>query len=186
MRLPARYLYPRAYLSAASAALLGPTRDGRLFLSARRKQRTRIRGLEVIQNEAPKHPSIAPAVIADSMGEFPVNVSSIRRDSPARHRRPEEGSCSPRSGMRRCQRSGDRKAEEKDRLESRPRTGAPTAIENEPNPTVHSSLPGPAAAGRDAEPAGDFLLTFRQDREYPLSVCHYRFSGLEFNACCPC
>ena len=29
----ARYLYPRAYLSAASAVLLGPTRDGRLFLS---------------------------------------------------------------------------------------------------------------------------------------------------------
>ena len=32
----ARYLYPQAYLSAASATLLGPTRDGRLFLSARR------------------------------------------------------------------------------------------------------------------------------------------------------
>ena len=27
----AKYLYARAYLSAASAALLGPTRDGRLF-----------------------------------------------------------------------------------------------------------------------------------------------------------
>jgi hypothetical protein len=38
--------------SAASAALLGPTRDGRLFLSARRKQRTRIRALEIIQNLA--------------------------------------------------------------------------------------------------------------------------------------
>ena len=51
----AKYLYPRAYLSAASAVLLGPTRDGRLFLSGRRKQRTRIRALEIIQNEAPEH-----------------------------------------------------------------------------------------------------------------------------------
>src|ERR1700724_3173400 len=54
----ARYLHPQAYLSGGSAALLGPARDGRLFLSARRKQRTRIRTLEIIQNEAPKHPSV--------------------------------------------------------------------------------------------------------------------------------
>ena len=33
----AKYLYPRAYLSAASAVLLGPTRDGRLFLRVRLK-----------------------------------------------------------------------------------------------------------------------------------------------------
>src|ERR1019366_8232724 len=57
----AKYLYPRAYLSAASAVLLGPTRDGRLFISGRRKQRTRIRGLEIIQNEAPQHPSLGVA-----------------------------------------------------------------------------------------------------------------------------
>jgi serine/threonine-protein kinase HipA len=75
----AHYLYPRAYLSAASAALLGPTRDGRLFLSGRRKQRTRLRSLEIIQNEAPDHPSIAPAVIDDGMGEFRVDVSSMRQ-----------------------------------------------------------------------------------------------------------
>jgi serine/threonine-protein kinase HipA len=75
----ARYLYPKAYLSAASAVLLGPTRDGRLFLSARRKQRTRIRTLEIIQNEAPKHPSVAEAVVDDGMGEFRVSVSSIRQ-----------------------------------------------------------------------------------------------------------
>jgi serine/threonine-protein kinase HipA len=75
----AKYLHPQAYLSAASAVLLGPTRDGRLFLSARRKQRTRIRGLEIIQNTAPKHPSLAEAVIDDGMGEFRVNVSSIRQ-----------------------------------------------------------------------------------------------------------
>jgi len=75
----ARYLYPNAYLSAASAALLGPTRDGRLFLSGRRKQRTRIRTLEIIQNEAPKHPSIGEAIFDDGMGEFRVAISAIRQ-----------------------------------------------------------------------------------------------------------
>jgi serine/threonine-protein kinase HipA len=75
----AQYLYPQAYLSAASAVLLGPTPDGRLFLSARRKQRTRIRALEIIQNEAPPHPSVAEAVIDDGMGEFRITVSSIRQ-----------------------------------------------------------------------------------------------------------
>ena len=75
----AKYLYPRAYLSAASAVLLGPTRDGRLFLSGRRIQRTRIRALEIIQNQAPRHPSIAPAVVDDGMGEFRVDVSSMRQ-----------------------------------------------------------------------------------------------------------
>jgi serine/threonine-protein kinase HipA len=75
----AKYLYPQAYLSGASAALLGPTRDGRLFLSARRKQRTRIRALEIIQNEAPKQPSVGDAVVDDGMGEFHVRVSSIRQ-----------------------------------------------------------------------------------------------------------
>src|SRR6266700_1533609 len=75
----AKYLYPNAYLSAASAVALAPTRDGRLFLSGRRKQRTRIRALEIIQNEAPKHPSLGSAVIDDGMGEFRVDVSSIRQ-----------------------------------------------------------------------------------------------------------
>ena len=75
----AKYLYPQAYLSGASAALLGPTRDGRLFLSARRKQRTRIRALEIIQNEAPKQPSVGDAVVDDGTGEFHVRVSSIRQ-----------------------------------------------------------------------------------------------------------
>lgn len=75
----ARYLYPKAYLSAASAILMGPTRDGRLFLSGRRSQRTRIRALEIIQNEAPKHPSIGSAVVHDGMGEFRIDVSSIRQ-----------------------------------------------------------------------------------------------------------
>ena len=75
----AKYLYPNAYLSAASAVLLGPTRDGRLFISGRRIQRTRIRALEIIQNRAPKHPSIGTAVVDDGMGEFRVDVSSMRQ-----------------------------------------------------------------------------------------------------------
>lgn len=75
----AYYLYPNAYLSAASAVLLAPTRDGRLFISGRRSQRTRLRGLEIIQNIAPDHPAVAPAVIDDGMGEFRVDVSAIRQ-----------------------------------------------------------------------------------------------------------
>ncbi|ABE64719.1 HipA-like (plasmid) [Nitrobacter hamburgensis X14] len=75
----AKYLYPNAYLSAASAVLLGPTRDGRLFLSGRRIQRTRLRSLEIIQNAAPDHPSVAPAIVDDGMGEFRIDVSSMRQ-----------------------------------------------------------------------------------------------------------
>ena len=75
----ARYLYPRAYLSGASAVLLAPTRDGRLFISGPRNQRTRIRTLEIIQNTAPDHPATASATIDDGMGEFTANVSSIRQ-----------------------------------------------------------------------------------------------------------
>ena len=75
----ARYLYPRTYLSAASAIALAPTRDGRLFLSGRRNLRTRIRGLEIIQNVAPKQPSLGTAVVADSLGEFRTEASSIRQ-----------------------------------------------------------------------------------------------------------
>jgi len=96
----ANYLYPHAYLSAASAALLGPTRDGRLFLSGRRKQRTRIRALEIIQNEAPQHPSIGSAVIDDGMGEFHVNVSSIRQRFLEAFRLRSEHAASIDEGMR--------------------------------------------------------------------------------------
>ncbi len=74
----AHYLYPRAYLSAASAVLLAPTRDGRLFISGSRSQRTRIRTLEIFQNVAPAHPSTASALIADGLGEFRIAVSSLR------------------------------------------------------------------------------------------------------------
>lgn len=75
----AHYLYPNAYLSSASAVLLAPTPDGRLFLSGRRNQRTRLRTLEIVQNEAPAHPSTAPAVIGDDLGELRIDVSSPRQ-----------------------------------------------------------------------------------------------------------
>jgi serine/threonine-protein kinase HipA len=75
----AHYLYPNAYLSSASAVLLAPTPDGRLFISGRRNQRTRLRTLEVVQNEAPAHPSTAIAVIGDDLGELRVDISSPRQ-----------------------------------------------------------------------------------------------------------
>ena len=75
----ARYLYPSAYLSSASSLLLGPAPDGRLFISGRRNQRTRLRGLEIVQNTAPQHPSTAPAVVGDDLGELHVNISSPRQ-----------------------------------------------------------------------------------------------------------
>jgi serine/threonine-protein kinase HipA len=75
----AKYLYPRAYLSGASAVLLAPSRDGRLFLSGRRNKRTHIRSLEIVQNEAPKHPSLGTAIVDDGMGEFWIDVSSVRQ-----------------------------------------------------------------------------------------------------------
>src|SRR5438105_3985269 len=65
----AHYLYPAAYLSSASAALLAPSSDGRLFISGRRNQRTRIRGLEIIQNQAPPKPSTVPVIVGDDLGE---------------------------------------------------------------------------------------------------------------------
>jgi serine/threonine-protein kinase HipA len=73
----ARYLYPKAYLSAASAVLLGPTSDGRLYLTGQRVQRRRIRALEIIQNKAPVRPLVARAIVADTLGEFSVSVSAL-------------------------------------------------------------------------------------------------------------
>lgn len=75
----ARYLYPRAYLSSISAQLLRPTQDGKLYISGVRNQRTRIRSLEIVQNEAPKNPSTVNAVVGDDMGELQVTVSSPRQ-----------------------------------------------------------------------------------------------------------
>jgi serine/threonine-protein kinase HipA len=75
----AHYLYPAAYLSSASAIDLGPTRDGRLFISGRRNQRTRLRTLEIVQNEAPEHPSTVDVVVGDDMGELRLQASSPRQ-----------------------------------------------------------------------------------------------------------
>jgi len=75
----AHYLYPNAYLSSAGAVLLAPTPDGRLFISGRRNQRTRLRTLEIIQNEAPARPSTAIAVIGDDLGELRIAASSPRQ-----------------------------------------------------------------------------------------------------------
>lgn len=75
----AHYLYSAAYLSSASAALLAPTLDGRLFISGRRNQRTRIRGLEIIQNQAPPKPSTVPVIVGDDLGELRLDASSPRQ-----------------------------------------------------------------------------------------------------------
>lgn len=75
----AAFLYPRAYLSGYSAANLAATADCRLFLSGRRNQRTRIRALEIIQNEAPDQPSTIPVTIGDDMGEMHLTASSPRQ-----------------------------------------------------------------------------------------------------------
>ena len=68
----ARYLYPQTYLSGASANLLSPTIDGRLFLAGRRGQRTRLRSLEIIQTRAPERPETEPATLSDDLGELTV------------------------------------------------------------------------------------------------------------------
>lgn len=75
----AHYLYPAAYLSSASAVLLAPTPDGRLFVSGRRNQRTRIRGLEIIQNTAPPSASTVPVIVGDDLGELRLSASSPRQ-----------------------------------------------------------------------------------------------------------
>lgn len=74
-----RYLYPHTYLSAVSATLLAPKRDGRVYISGRRIQRTRIRALEIIQNRAPEHPALDTAIVDDGLGEFRVDISSVRQ-----------------------------------------------------------------------------------------------------------
>lgn len=96
----ARYLYPKAYLSAASAILLGPTPDGRLYLTGQRVQRTRIRSLEIIQNKAPARPSVASAIVADSLGEFGVSASALRQRFLEAFRLRSEHAASIDSGMR--------------------------------------------------------------------------------------
>ena len=50
-----------------------------IYLTGPRVQRTRIRALEIVQNKAPAKPALACATVADRLGEFAVNVSSIRQ-----------------------------------------------------------------------------------------------------------
>ncbi len=95
-----QYLYPKAYLSAASAVLLGPTADGRLYLTGQRVQRTRIRALEIIQNKAPTRPSVASAIVADTLGEFGVSVSALRQRFLEAFRMRSEHAASLDPGMR--------------------------------------------------------------------------------------
>lgn len=97
----AAYLYPQAYLSGASAARLGPTEDGRLFLSGRRNGRTRIRTLEIIQNKAPPHPSTLPVIIGDDMGELTLTASSPRQRFLEAFRRQSEHAAAIDPGLRR-------------------------------------------------------------------------------------
>ncbi|MFN0070501.1 MAG: type II toxin-antitoxin system HipA family toxin [Chloroflexota bacterium] len=96
----AHYLYPQAYLSSASSVLLAPTPDGRLFISGRRNQRTRLRSLEIVQNQAPAHPSTAIAVIGDDLGEMRVAVSSPRQRLLEAFRRRSEHASAVTAEMR--------------------------------------------------------------------------------------
>jgi len=96
----AKYLYSRAYLSGASAVLLRPTDSGKLYISGPRNQRTRIRSLEIIQNKAPEAASLAKAIIDDGMGEFAVEVSSLRQRFLEAFRMRSEHAASIDSAMR--------------------------------------------------------------------------------------
>ncbi len=97
----AHYLYPTAYLSSASAVLLAPTEDGRLFISGKRNQRTRLRNVEIVQNQAPAHPSTAPAVIGDELGEVHLQVASPQQRFLEAFRLRSEHASAMTSDMRR-------------------------------------------------------------------------------------
>lgn len=97
----AAYFYPQAYLSAASAVTHAPTEDGRLFLSGRRNQRTRIRALEIVQNQAPDQPSIVPVIVGDSMGELTLTASSPKQRFLESFRRRSEHASAIDPAMRR-------------------------------------------------------------------------------------
>lgn len=73
-----QYLYPNTYLSGISAERLVPTLDGRLFLSGKRGQRTRLRSLEIVQTRAPNRPETEPATLTDSLGELTVRRTTAR------------------------------------------------------------------------------------------------------------
>jgi serine/threonine-protein kinase HipA len=97
----AAFLYPQAYLSSASAVRLAPLADGRLFLSGRRNARTRIRNLEIIQNQAPDHPSTTPVIVGDDLGEIALTASSPRQRFLEAFRRQSEHAAAIDPEMRR-------------------------------------------------------------------------------------
>jgi serine/threonine-protein kinase HipA len=72
----AHYLYPNASPSQVSAAHVATTPDARLFIRGRRNQRTRLRSLEIIQNETAPHPSTTTAVVGDDLGEMCIDACS--------------------------------------------------------------------------------------------------------------
>ncbi len=94
------YLYPNAYLSSASAVILAATPDGRIFISGRRNQPTRLRTLEIVQNEASPHPSTAIATIGDDLGELRIDVSSPRQRFPEAFRLRSEHASAVTADMR--------------------------------------------------------------------------------------
>lgn len=72
----ARYLYPKAYLSGASAVLLAPSVDGRLYITGQRAQRTRLRALEIIQTKAPLRSSWTPSLNVRQRFPTPSSLQS--------------------------------------------------------------------------------------------------------------
>jgi serine/threonine-protein kinase HipA len=75
----AAFLYPNTYLAGITAQIRQPTEDGRLFLSGRRNQRTRIREFEIIQNVAPDAPSTVPVLVEDALGEMTLAMASPKQ-----------------------------------------------------------------------------------------------------------
>ena len=75
----ATFLYPKTYLAGITAQIRRPTEDGRLFLSGKRNQRTRIRELEIIQNVAPVAPSTVNVLVEDGLGEMTLAAASLRQ-----------------------------------------------------------------------------------------------------------
>jgi serine/threonine-protein kinase HipA len=72
----------------------------KLFIIGLRAQRTQLRNLDIVQNRAPEFSSTAPAIIDDGMGEFKIEVSSVRQRLLDSFRRKSEYGASIDSFMR--------------------------------------------------------------------------------------
>ena len=70
------YLYPKTYLSGVSAETLSPTMDGRLFLTGKRNQKTRLRSLIIVQTKAPNKPESESVTINDELGSLVIRRAS--------------------------------------------------------------------------------------------------------------